>query len=105
MHSPQFRRRSSMDTPLSADGDIEKPCPEILADLAAILAEDHALYFRLGPEGAVVSVKAPKVFDFGDSIGTKRRWMSPEARARFVLEWIRKAAVYCRKPRVRWRPA
>ena len=32
------------------------------------------------------------------------RWhrMSPEARAQAVLGWIRKAARYCRKPRIRW---
>jgi hypothetical protein len=92
-------------TPLRADSATEKPRPDILADLAAILAGDHAVYFRLGPEGAVVSVKAPKVFDFGDSIGTKWVAMSAEERAQFVLEWIEKAAAYCRKPRVRWRPA
>jgi len=94
-----------MATPLKAVDATGRPCPEILADLAAILAADHAVYFRLGPEGSVLSVKAPKVFDFGDSIGTKWIGMSPEDRARFVLEWIRKAAAYCRKPRVRWHPA
>jgi hypothetical protein len=94
-----------MATPRSADDATEKPCPEMLADLAAILAADHAVYFRFGPEGAVVSVKGARVFDFGDSIGAKWCGMSAEERARFVLEWIQNAAAYCRKPRVRWCPA
>jgi hypothetical protein len=94
-----------MDIPLKAVGATEKPRPEILADLATILAADHAVYFRFGPEGAVVSVKAPKIFVFGDAIGTQWIGMTPDDRARFVLEWIEKAAAYCRKPRVRWAPA
>lgn len=78
---------------------------EILKDLAQVLARDQAVYFRLGPEGAVMSVKAPNSFAFGDAEGVRWLKMTPEERALAVAGWIRKAAKYCRNPRVRWVPA
>lgn len=78
---------------------------EIERDLAAVLAGDQAVYLRLGPEGAVLSVKSAETFAEGVAIGAEWLGMSPEERARAVLAWIRKAAKYCRKPRVRWVPA
>jgi hypothetical protein len=76
-----------------------------LRDLAAVLAGDQAVYFRLGPEGAVMSVKAPDSFAYGDQVDVRWYRMTPKERAEAVLGWIRKAAKYCRKPRVRWVPA
>jgi hypothetical protein len=78
---------------------------EILRDLAALLAGDQAVYLRLGPEGAVLSVKAAENFAFGGAIDSRWYGMTPEERAKAVLGWIRKAATYCRNPRVRWVPA
>jgi hypothetical protein len=70
-----------------------------------VLAGDQAVYFRLGPEGAILSVKAAETFAFGESIDVRWHRMGPKERAEAVLAWIRKAAKYCRKPRVRWVPA
>lgn len=94
-----------MRTRRKAEDDSAEPCPEILADLTAVLAAGRAVYLTLGPEGAVLSLKAPELFAFGESIGMKWRWMKPEERARAVLGWIHKAAAYSRKPKVRWAPA
>ena len=71
-------------------------------DLAAVLAHDQAVYLRLGPEGAVMSVKAPDSFAFGDAVDVRWLGMTPKERAQTLVDWIRKAAKYCRKPRVRW---
>jgi hypothetical protein len=72
-------------------------------DLASLLAHDQAVYLRLGPEGAVMSVKSnDRRFAFGDAIEVRWRRMPPDERARAVLGWIRKAAAYSRKPRIRW---
>jgi hypothetical protein len=73
-----------------------------MKDLAAILARDQAVYMKLGPEGAVMSVKSQGGFAFGDLIGPEWHRMSPDERALAVLGWIRKAAEYCRNPRIRW---
>ena len=79
---------------------------EILKDLAEVLAGDQAVYFRLGPEGAVMSVKASEMsFAWGEALDTRWRRMTPEERALAILAWIRKAAKYCRRPRIRWVPA
>ena len=75
---------------------------EILRDLATLLAEGQAVYLRLGPEGAVLSVKAADTFAFGEAIEVRWHGMTPEERAQAVLGWIRKAATYCRNPRIRW---
>jgi hypothetical protein len=85
-----------------AGRDSRKAPEEILKDLAQVLAGDQAVYFRLGPEGAVMSVKAPDSFAYGDAVDVRWREMTPEERALAILAWIRKAAKYCRKPRVRW---
>jgi len=83
-----------------------KPPAEIplLEDLAALVAGDQAVYFRLGPEGAVLSVKGSETFATGVAIGPEWRGMTPEERAQAVEHWIREAALYCRRPRVRWGP-
>jgi hypothetical protein len=52
-----------------------------------------------------MAVKASeKAFATGEAIDTRWRRMSPEERAEAVLGWIRKAAAYSRRPRVRWGP-
>lgn len=78
---------------------------EVLLDLAVLLGSDQAVYLRFGPEGAVMSIKGRETFAFGESIGARWYGMTPQERAQVVLEWTRKAAEYCRKPRVRWLPA
>jgi hypothetical protein len=88
--------------------DSRKPAEvldHVLEDLAAVVGGDQAVYLRLGPEGAVMSVKDRGSFAFGDAIGPRWHGMSPEERAQAVLGWIGQAARYCRKPRVRWAPA
>jgi len=74
-------------------------------DLAVLVAGDQSVYFRVGPEGAVMSVKAPDSFAYGDAVDVRWHEMTPEERAQEIVTWIRKAAKYCRKPRVRWGPA
>ena len=93
MHSPQEVAASDVAS------------DEILRDLAALLTEGQAVYLRLGPEGAVLSVKAAETFAFGEAIDSRWYGMTPEERAKAVLRWIRKAATYCRNPRIRWVPA
>jgi len=77
----------------------------LMRDLAAVLTGDQAVYLRLGPEGAVMSVKSAETFAQGEAIGTEWLGMTPEERARAVLCWIRKVARDVRNPRVRWGPA
>lgn len=93
-----------MSTPRAAN-DSKRAPEEILEDLARVLAGDQAVYLRLGPEGAVMSVKSAETFAEGEAIGSEWLGMTPQERAQAVLGWIRKAAKYCRKPRVRWVPA
>ena len=93
-----------MHTSRQAADSIEAPA-EILRDLAAVLVGDQAVYLKLGPEGAVLSVKGAETFAFGEAIELSWHGMTPEERAKAVLGWIRKAAKYCRNPRVRWVPA
>jgi hypothetical protein len=52
-----------------------------------------------------MSVKSAETFAQGEAIGAEWLSMTPKARAEVVLRWIRKAARYSRKPRVRWVPA
>jgi hypothetical protein len=80
----------------------ESPLPQ---DLAAVLAGDQAVYLQLGPEGAILSVKPRDAFAYGEAIDARWHRMSPEERAQAVLGWIRKAAQYCRSPKLRWKPA
>ena len=56
---------------------------------------------KLGPEGAVLSVKGAGSFATGEAFGPEWTGMSPEERARAELDWIRKAATSCRNPRLR----
>lgn len=93
-----------MPTPRPAADSVGTPA-EVLQDLAAVLTGDQAVYLKLGPEGAVLSVKGAETFAFGEAIELPWRGMTPEERAKAVLGWIRKAAKYCRNPRVRWVPA
>ena len=93
-----------MHTPRQAADSIGTPA-EILRDLAAVLVGEQAVYLKLGPEGAVLSVKGAETFATGVAIGPEWHGMTPEERAKAVLGWIRKAAKYCRNPRVRWVPA
>jgi hypothetical protein len=74
----------------------------LLKDLALILSEDRAAYLRLGPEGAVLSVKSPETFAFGETVDCNWVRMTPEARARVVFGWIQRAAEYYRSPRVKF---
>src|SRR5690349_13457375 len=75
----------------------------LLEDLALVLSRDNSLYLRLGPEGAVMAVKSSeRTFAIGDVIETRWRSMTPEERGEATLGWIRKAADYCRNPRIRW---
>ena len=78
------------------------PESSLLPDLALILSEDKATYFRLGPEGAVFSVKSPETFAFGETVDCNWVRMTPEARAKVVLGWIQRAAEYYRSPRVKF---
>ena|SRR5258706_16431411 len=85
-------------------GSVEsaRPPKSLLKDLALILSEDRAVYLRLGPEGAVLSVKSPETFAFGETVDCNWVRMSPEARAKTVLGWIERAAEYYRSPRVKF---
>ena len=94
-----------MDTPqgqaagrAGGDGSLEL----LLSDLAVILSRDRAAYLRLGPEGAVLSVKSPDTFAFGGNVDARWIRMTPDERAQAVVAWIRKAAAYCHSPRVRY---
>ncbi len=82
---------------------VPAPSPEsLLSDLALILSEDKATYLRLGPEGAVLSVKSPETFAFGETVDCNWVRMTAEDRARAVLGWIQRAAEYYRSPRVKF---
>lgn len=80
------------------------PLPEFLSDLASLLSDNAALYICLEPRGAVLSVKSPEMVAFGKSLIADWGRLSPEERARKVVEWIRQAACYSRSPRIRWAP-
>ena len=75
---------------------------DLLRDLATIISEDKAMYLRLGPEGAVLTVKSPETFAFGETIDCTWIRMTPEARAEEILGWIQRAAEYYRSPRVKF---
>jgi hypothetical protein len=88
-------------SPPQAEGTREA-LSEVLKNLATLLGDDRAVYLRLGPEAAVMSVKGRETVAFGDAIGVRWQGMTPEERVEALLEWTRKAAEYCRKPRARW---
>ena len=72
--------------------------------MARILSEDRAVTLRRGPEGAVLSVKTPETFAFGETVDARWIRRRPRTRARAVLGWIRRAAVESRAPRIRYLP-
>jgi hypothetical protein len=80
------------------------PFPEVLSDLATLLTDDAAIYICLEPLGAVMSVKSPEMVAFGRSLIADWVRLSPEERARKLVEWIQQAASYCQNPRLRWAP-
>ncbi len=91
------------DVPKPAGSVEPAASPEsLLADLALILSQEKAMYLRLGPEGAVLSVKSPETFAFGETVDCNWVRMTPEARAKAVLGWIHRAAEYYRSPRVKF---
>ncbi len=89
------------DSP-GASGGLEGLPEDLLRDLTMILSEDKAVYLRLGPDGAVLTVKSPETFAFGETIDCTWIRMTPEARAQEVLGWIRRAAAYYRAPQIRY---
>ncbi|HLY73747.1 MAG TPA: hypothetical protein VKU80_06470 [Planctomycetota bacterium] len=80
----------------------DPPEESLLGDLALILSEDRATYLRLGPDTAVLTVKSPETFAFGETVDCNWVRMTPEARARTVVGWIRRAAEYYRSPKVKF---
>jgi hypothetical protein len=66
-----------------------------------LLEKDLALYICLEPRGAVFTVKSREMVAYGGTLIAEWARLSPEGRARKVVEWIRSAAAYCRSPRIR----
>lgn len=75
--------------------------PDLFEDLAEILAGERSTYLLLGPKGAVLSVKWPEAFAFGESNVAGWIRMRPRRRAKALLDWIHRAAEYCRHPKIR----
>ena len=75
----------------------------LLEALEVILSDESSLYLSLGSEEAVVGLnKSPKYHAFGDSMSAERwLFMSPRDRAMWVAAWLRKAAVYSKRPKIR----
>jgi len=96
-----------VSTPRAGRASARTPAEiSFMEDLATVLTGDRAVYLKLGPEGAVMSLTLDeRKFAFGEAIEVRWRGMTPEERTQAVLSWIRKAAKYCRKPRIRWVPA
>lgn len=91
------------DVPNPAGSVESAASPEsLIKDLALILSENRVAYLRLGPDGAVLSVKSPETFAFGETVDCNWVRMTPEARARAVLGWVQRAAEYYRSPRVKF---
>jgi len=80
------------------------PSPDgrLVEDLAEILKDDLSAYLNLGPAGAVLAVKSPEVYAFGKALGDQWIRMTPRERARLVIDWIRSAARYGRRPKIRY---
>lgn len=80
------------------------PSPDgrLVDDLAEILKDDLSAYLSLGPAGAVLAVKAPEIYAFGKALGAQWVRMTPHERARLVVDWIRSAARYGRRPKIRY---
>ena len=73
----------------------------LLDDLAEILSDRRGVYLSLGPKAAVMSVKWPEAFAFGESMFVAWDRMTPRKRAVALLDWIQRAAEYCRDPKIR----
>ena len=84
-----------------APGDPERWRSQLLRDLAEILADRRGVYLTLGPKAAVMSVKWPEAFAFGESMFAAWDRMTPRKRAEAFLDWIQRAAEYCRDPKIR----
>ncbi len=82
-------------------GGSESP-DRFLVDLAEIVKDDLSVYLSIGPNGAVLSVKSPETFAFGESVDARWAHLSPRKRAEKILDWIGRAAAYCRSPRIRY---
>jgi len=80
------------------------PSPDgrLVDDLAEILKDDLSAYLNLGPAGAVLAVKSPEVYAFGRALGAQWARMTSRQRARLVVDWIRSAARYGRRPKIRY---
>ena len=94
-----------MENPSRSFGVQTQPTelPEtFMEDLALILEEEWAPYLCLGPGEAILAVKKPDAFAFGEHVSPPD-WIgkSPRQRAEFVVSWIRKAAEYCKRPQER----
>lgn len=52
----------------------------------------------------MLSVKWPEAFAFGEALVARWVRMTPRGRAEALVDWIRRAAAYCRhpKPRQSW---
>jgi hypothetical protein len=89
------------ENPGASDG-LERLPEDLLRNLATIPSEDKAVYLRLGPEGAVLAIKSPETFVFGETVDCSWIRMTPEARAQEVPGWIQRAAAYFRAPQIRY---
>ena len=78
------------------------PDGRLADDLAEILKDRLAVYLSLGPDGAVMSVKSHGTYAFGKAFDARWERMTPRERAEVVLAWIRAAARYGRRPRIRY---
>jgi hypothetical protein len=48
------------------------------------------------------TVKSPETFAFGETVDSRWVRMTSDERAKAVRDWIRKAAGYCRSPKVKY---
>ena len=79
----------------------ERSRERLIEDLAEILADRRGVYLTLGPKAAIMSVKWPEAFAFGESMFSAWDRMTPRKRAAALLDWIQRAAQYCRDPKIR----
>lgn len=84
-----------------APRDPERWRERLIEDLAEILADRRGVYLTLGPKAAIMSVKWPEAFAFGESMFSTWDRMTPRERAAALLDWIQRAATYCRDPKIR----
>jgi hypothetical protein len=70
--------------------------------LSTILRNGFSVYLRLDPDGAVLSIRSSEAFAFGKALETRWGHLESGKRAETVLGWIREAARYSRRPRIRY---